>query len=145
MEQEKRFKFAAIFCSIFFVVGIIIIIIGYKLNIDYKEKSSRYIETEGTVVEYKYKNDDTKAIIVEYYVDDVKYRKASNVYTSNPKKIGSTEKIKYDPNDPQNIIFEKNSESFMLYFVGGVFSGVGAFLTIVFGILYNKSKKNIFE
>ena len=148
MENEQGFKFATIFGLIFFAIGIILLILGYKLNIDYKEKSNKYIETEGIVVDYKYgtgKSKNTKAIIVEYYVDDIKYRKTSNIYTSNPKKIGSTEIVKYDPKNPKNMIFEKDMDSFILYLIGGIFSGVGATFTIIFMILYNKSKKNIFE
>lgn len=148
MKNNYVFKYFTIFCLTFVIIGSILIIVGFNINSKYKEKSKKFEETNAVVVAYENnkssKNKGTKAIVVEYVVNDKKYRKTSSVYTSNPKKIGEIEKIKYDPTDPSDMIFEKNMETFIFYIIGGVFTIVGTFLSIVFALSYKKEiKKHI--
>ena len=145
-SKQLHPKWGILFSLIFFIIGIVILLFGYKESEKYNEKSKKYIQIDAYVVDYAYSESDegntTKAIIVEYEVDGKTYRKQSSVYTSNPKSIESVEKIKYNPENPEDIIFEKNETSFVLYLVGAVFTFVGLLLTIIFAIVTKKIDEN---
>ena len=103
-NDKKTLKYGIIGGVVSLIVGIIIILIGYKISIDNEEKSKKYTEVDATIVEYAEKTNDrgTKlyAIIVQYEVEDINYKLQSKVYNSNPKKIGEIVKVKYNPENP---------------------------------------------
>lgn len=83
----------------------------------------------------------TYAPVVEYTVDGKKFKKSSNIYSSNNDNyIGEEIEIYYDPNDPQQVYIkdENASEIFVLVFslIGGVFFIIG----VAFAIFIVKNK-----
>ena len=145
IDSKRGFKYALIATSIAFIIGVIILVLGFITGQQYNKKSKEYIETEAKVVDYAVSNNEeqknTKAIIVEYVVNDKIYRKQSSIYTSNPKPIGEIIKIKYNPDNPNKMIFPKNEIGFILYLVGGIFAFVGALLTFIFYMVYKTKYK----
>lgn len=115
---------------LFFVIGIALLIYSYSTITEYKEKDSSYIETTSVVVDYDYDSDGLQAIIVEYTVEGVVYRKTSNTYSNNPKDVGSEVSIKYNPTDPNDMIWTNDSTNVILPVCGVLFSVVGAVVLI---------------
>lgn len=125
-----------LFCLIFLVVGIGLIIYGINSNATLKEKSARFIETQAIVVDYDYNSDGLAAIVVEYEVNGNKYLKTSSSSSSSPKSIGSVVKIKYNPDNPNDMIWNSNEGIFILIFgsICAIFGGIGTFKSVQKGL-----------
>lgn len=144
-------------CSI---AGITLMAISFFSFKSYINKSNTYIETTAYVCgydlednfynkdyscdhdpdyeyDYYYYDKDKEngiAIIVEYKVGDKVYRATSNNYSSNPQSLGTPVLIKYNPDNPEDIIWESSKLSYILMGVGGI-------LFFVCGIVMSFSKK----
>ena len=127
--MKKFFSSNYFIALIAFVAGIGLLIYSFYTIRDYNEKNKKYIETESYVVDY-YEKDDAKYPIVEYNVDGKTYRNTSHVGSSFPKKIGSKVMIKYNPNNPEQIIWEKDSTNIIVPIFGIVFIICGVLLII---------------
>lgn len=93
--------------AVFFVFGLVIVGIGiYNISV-FPSKYDHYIETQGTVIGYRRNPTSRESVfvpIVEYYVDGERYTVIGEIYTSNLPKVGTTEIVKYDPNDPSEAV-----------------------------------------
>lgn len=128
---------------IFCVVGVVLLIFGINNINDYNKKNEKYIEITSRVVDYKEQYDEDEllyAIVVEYEVDGKVYRKASNTYTTNPKSEGSEVIIKYNPNNPTDIIWKNDVSNIILPIVGGLFTAIGLIAVVVSIVGLKKSK-----
>ncbi len=123
-----------LFGSIFLIIGVSLLAFSYFHIQDYQRKSQTYVSTTAYVVDYQENSsDDLVAIIVEYVVDGQTYRKTSNVYSNTPRSIGTHLSIKYDPNNPKNMIWGTDSTNIILPAVGVMFI-LGGIIIIVSGV-----------
>ena len=122
---------------VFILVGVIMSFIIFPEYSKYLEKRKTYIETVGIVVDYdemkrEYDDEGNEKIeylyapIVEYEVDGVKYTTTYSEYSSNPQKLGSTMKLRYNENNPADVIFD-NPSNYILFIILSI-------LFIVFGV-----------
>ncbi len=129
-------------------LGILLILIGistiayssYK-NLDYWKKSFTYDTIEAKVTGHKYDNKGYAAIIVEYQVGEKIYSIEDTSYKKNPIRKQSIINVKYKPENPADVIIDKDKENLapstlgLLLIIGG----------IIFNIIvskYNKYKIN---
>lgn len=119
-----------LFGFIFAVVGIGLLLFSVSTIKNYNEKNKTYTETTSVVVDYAYDDEGLEAIIVEYKVNGVSYKKQSNSYSNMPKSKGTQVKIKYNPDDPSDAIWVNDSTNIVLPLVGGVFALVGIIIVV---------------
>lgn len=116
---------ACLFGLIFVLIGIVGIAFSVKSINTYNEKKESFIETTANVVSYRYDDDGLAAIIVEYYVNEIPYQSISNSYSNMPKSIGSVVSIRYNPSNPNDMIWENDSTNIVIPIVCSVFTLVG--------------------
>ena len=136
MKQSQKILFGLIFT----IIGIAILCFASSSINTYNEKNATFTETISKVVDYKYDDDGLQAIIVEYVVNGRTYQKVSNSYSNMPKSIGAEVSIKYNPNDPQDIIWTSESANIILPIVGIAFTLIGIAI-LIYGIISGKKKK----
>lgn len=123
-----------IYVIITLLVGVGLSIFSIINIVSYSEKSKTYIETTGTVVDYKYStNDDGNRlayIIVEYKVERNSYRLTSISSSNHPKRIGTKVKVKYNPTNPSDAIFSNDKTYIILLATGLLFAGFGVYALI---------------
>lgn len=108
--------------TILIALGIGLLFYCVKSFKDYNYKKKTYIETVSYVYDYDFKNlGKEAAIIVRYEVDGITYHAVSASYSNHPEIIGTPVIIRYNPNNPQDIIWDSNPVSYVLF---GVLSGV---------------------
>lgn len=154
MKKEKRLTI--LIGLIMFVTGIAAVVLGIFLIKDKIEKDRTFISTTGIVVSYDaeggydddlydnyfYKNVEY-APIVEYVVDGEVYHTVHNVYSSTPEYfIGQKVSLKYNPNDPEDVIFKYNNAYWIILLFGVVFTGCG--ITATFSGIFKKNKTKIY-
>jgi len=120
---------------IFIIVGIITLVLSIKHIKNYIEKSQTFVEIISEVINYDYESNDTKAIIVEYTVKGKTYQNKSTTYTNIPPNIGTKMSIKYNPKNPQDIIWKLDTTNIIEPIIGILFT-----ITGIIG-LTNKIKK----
>lgn len=119
-----------VFGIIFIIIGVLLLKFSISSNKTYKEKDATFIPITSKVVSYATNSDGLQAIIVEYEVDGNKYTKQSNTYSSMPKSIGTEVGVKYNPDNPNDAIWEKDSTGTILFIVSVVFIVAGAIVII---------------
>lgn len=129
-----------LFSSIFIVVGIIMLFFSMKNIKTYNEKKATFTETTAKVIDYAHDDEGLQAIIVEYNINGIVYKKQSNVYSNMPKSIGTEVGIYYNPSNPADAIWKNDSTNIIMPLLGGVFTLIG----LIFMFFYIKeSKKNM--
>ena len=123
---------------LFLIIGVGLLVYSFYRIKDYNEKNKIFEETEARVVDHEHQDEDNYAIVVEYTVDGNTYRKTSSTSTNHPKSIGTIVKIKYNPENPEDMIWSNDSTNIIVPIVGVLFAGIG-----VYGIIYSikESKK----
>ncbi|MDD2625167.1 MAG: DUF3592 domain-containing protein [Tenericutes bacterium] len=116
------------------IMGIIFIIFGIAIILPtinhiktHRVKNSNYFETKGEIVDYTSEgSSDHYSYVVEYEVDGKTYTIVSSPIFFK-KKIGSNVGIKYNPDNPEDAIFE--NENSLITLPGGiiVFIACGAY------------------
>lgn len=117
-------------------VGMLVLMIVIVTNLRSKyEKCTA--ETTGTVVENVYHpptdNEGSGAYspVFEYTVDGRTYRKESDTGQQPPRyRVGETDTVHYDPNDPETFYVEK-SDVFVMLIMGGISAGFLMFAIII--------------
>jgi hypothetical protein len=127
--------------GISFVIGVFLLM--HAFGIIGGVNTDGFVDVKGRVVGYNTQYDDGQrldGIIAEYVVEGQKYTIESSVFSSHPKHIGEIVKIKYNPNNPVDAVFDDANENGTLLsgIIGGLFSLVGA---IMFGDYVVKSLK----
>lgn len=113
----------------FIAVGCAFIFLGYKVFMhgydhmeELKNKNSNYVDVMATIVGHNENNKRMQAVIVEYEVNGVKYKKISDVYTNNYQEVGTQVKIKYNPSNPDEVIWKDDisKNDIVIMAAGGV-------------------------
>lgn len=124
------------------LIGIALTIYSIKLVHDDKDKKVYYILTEATIVDYKkVESSDggtSYAIVAEYEVNGEKHQispRISKNMNSLPEK-GSTVQIRYNPDSPEEAIFEKDN-TWLIVLIFGIVCIVisGIFILALKGII----------
>lgn len=121
---------AILLSLIFIIVGIILLFISISFIKTYNEKNKTYIAIKSKIVDYKYNDEGLQAIVVEYAVDGQIYQKISDTYSNMPKNIGTEVLIKYNPANPQDIIWTSDNTNIILLIAGGIFFLMGLIIVI---------------
>lgn len=131
---SKNRIFVILIGLLFTGVGFYLLNLSFDMLKTYKEKDETFVAYEAVVVDYDYdESDGLAAIIVEYEVDGVIYQKTGNSYSSMPKDLGTRVGIKYDPKNPDDIIWEKDGTNILLPIISFAFFVSGVY-TVIFGI-----------
>jgi len=115
---------------LFAFIGGFMLIVSINQISDYKQKDKTFTPITATVVSYDTNSDGLQAIVVEYAVGTTIYREKSNVYSNMPKNIGTKVDIKYNPNDPKDIIWVEDSTNFILPLTSVIFIVCGFLICI---------------
>lgn len=99
--------------AIVFVLGLLFI--GIRMQYTHYKKVNKmsFVETEGTVVDYK-KNRGSRGrtfyfSVVEFFVDGKAYRTVKRGGTTHKQPIGEKEQIMYNPLDPTDSVLKKDN------------------------------------
>ena len=112
------------------IVTLICVIVSAVTLLFYFDKATdnstdNYVSTTGIVSDYAEKWDSEGyylyAIIVEYSVSGNRYYVQSNSYSSHPKSIGSSVKVRYNPLIPSEAVLESEEKSILPLIVGVAF------------------------
>ncbi len=127
---------------IFAIIGIDLLAYSVSTIKSYNEKNKTYKEITSVVVDHVQNDEGLEAIIAEYTVDGRAYRKQSNSYSNMPKSTGTKVQIKYNPNNPNDVIWLNSSTNIVLPLVGGLFALVGI-IVVISNVKKMKSEKEV--
>ena len=131
------------------IIGLILSIIAGVLISKYNKKKQTYIQTIGLVIDYDsreefYTDEDETSIyymyapIVEFMVNGKTYKAKYNVYMLNPPALGTEMPLRYNQNDPRDVVFDNDQSRIAVPVIAGIFIIVG-FISLILGNI--KSKK----
>lgn len=113
---------------IFNIVGLIMLLFGISGISEYKYKSKIYIETPATIIEHQTGNSSVDVyvdtilndkIVFRYYVNNVEYESSIKlVFNKYNIYKGMNTKIKYNPANPEDIIWAKDHSNVYLVLYG---------------------------
>ena len=150
--QQNRTKASGtvikLVAGIFYLISIALLVLMIVTVKNLRSKYEKCTEqTTGTVVENVYHpprdSDDVGAYapVFEYTVDGRTYRKESDTGQQPPKyRVGETDTVHYDPNDPDTFYIQKN-DTFVMLIMGGISAGFLVFAVIITVVGVKESKK----
>lgn len=156
IEQIKKLdlngKSGSTILWIAFIVGIILIAYNAFMLVNKLKKEVTYIQVEAEIVDYNTKRENREdnrgyeytelvyAPIYEYKVEDTTYTYTSKYYQSEYKSIGTKTLLKYNPQNPKDVIELNTSGGNLLGVIGGI---IVIIVTIVLSIvrLFKKNKE----
>ena len=115
---------------LFTFIGGFLLVFSVNQIKDYKEKDKTYKPISATVVAYDTNSDGLQAVIVEYAVGTTIYREKSDVYSNLPKQMGTKVDLKYNPNNPEEIIWVGDSTNYILPLTSVIFIVCGFLICI---------------
>ncbi len=129
-KKEKTYR-TPIYAVFFILFGATLLTISIKQINTYSYKNNNYIGTEARVIKHTYKNGKVDSSILEYVVGEDYYTTSSNNKLDCIKSYGSVVNIKYNPNNPEEIIFSDRSINIVLPIMAIVILSTGLSITIV--------------
>lgn len=117
-----------IFCMI---VGACLLGISFKEIYSYSIKSNNYDLAEAKVVKHNYENGKVSSVVLEYTVGDYTYTTSSTYSDDCIKSYGSTIYIRYNPKNPEELIFTNRGINIVIPIVAIVVLSVGIAVVIV--------------
>ena len=121
------------------IIALVLRVVAGILIYRYNKKKQTYIQTVGVVVEYdrKLENGDNGnyyyiyAPIIEFKVDGKEYQEKYNVYSMHPPKKGSKISLRYNKENPEDVVFDKDKTRVVVPICAGVFLIFGVVLIVV--------------
>lgn len=129
-KKEKTYR-TPIYAVFFILFGATLLAISIKEINTYSYKNNNYIRTEAKVIKHTYKNGKVDSSILEYVVGEDHYTTSSNNRLDCIKSYGSVVNIKYNPNNPEEIVFSDRSINIVLPITALVILSTGLSITIV--------------
>lgn len=129
-RKEKTYRMP-VFALIFIFIGAGLLIFSFKELNTYTHKNNSYTSTEARVIKHTYENGKVSSVILEYTVGDNKYTVYSNDRTDCVKSYGSIINVKYDPNNPEDVIFANRSINIVIPVAALVLLSIGLAIIIV--------------
>lgn len=120
--------------SLFTVIGFALIVWSIIKIVTRVKKKKIFSLIDGIVVDYAVSRSSdvyTYGIIVEYIVNGVSYRINPTIYTNFERTkhpIGSLVKVRYNPENPADAIFDKDGSSILVLIGGIIFIAIGLFM-----------------
>lgn len=154
MQTKKSSVIAGLIVTF---LGVVLLAWGVFSVVDHIKKSKTYISVTGVVVAFDVKGgydedlyddyfyDDLEyAPIVEYVVNQQIYEVTHDVYSSSPEYfIGQRISLKYNPQNPEDVIFKFNNGFWIMLVIGALFTGAG--VTLIITTLKKKNKSKIYN
>lgn len=132
---------------ILYIIGVLMLFVGLAVTtastiiiISFNIKQTKYIDTTAVVIKYDKKENGLRSIIVEYNIDEKYYQITSKHYSKNPEKLDTKIKIKYNPENPGEIIWIDNNRNGK-YLASGLILLAGDILIWYIINLKDKNKK----
>ena len=134
--KKNSILFDVVFSLVFLGFGIALVCVTVKFFKDYKQDKAKCTEkVKALVINYEYEppiddeDDGNYYPIIEYEYNGETYTKTLVNYSENPKR-GSFITIFINPNNPEEIFFEKNTGLYIAPICSAIFSTVGIFFTV---------------
>ena len=134
--------------AISLVVGVFLLFFGVKGSVEWNNRTKNYEETVGYYVSYriyttdKYKpvrkhtfriyNQNSYQLTYSYTVDGKEYTVSTDYGVGNLPDQGSTKKILYNPNDPEEAVVKGTNSNSIMIGVGVIFTVVPLFFIFAF-------------
>lgn len=126
-EREKRMKkregVPYLLLVAFMIAGIGLLFVGYMMHAERKEQLDRYEMTRGHITDCVGNNragaSSTFAAVHTYEVDGKEYSFQDMVYKSKKPKIGTKEKIMYNPQNPSEAFVKDSFSLYQFFFLLG--------------------------
>lgn len=131
-----------IFGIFFIALAIGLIFFSSHMLETYNEKSKTYIETTSEIVDFEYNSDDTAFPIIEYTVNGKKYRTRINTSSSTQRMFDKIQ-IKYNPNQPKDIILVNDAGNYIFFIASGILIIVGIIVIIKSVIAMRKGEEYV--
>lgn len=134
-------KAVKIVMSIFLIVGIIFVALGFFIWNDTKNFMKNAIKTEATITRinerYHGDGDSDYDVYVSYFVDGNSYNEELNTYNSSMRE-GKKITIYYNPDNPKEIM---SSDSSIIVIIFLIIGGVFVLIPLIWFIINLKNKK----
>ncbi|MCI8359808.1 MAG: DUF3592 domain-containing protein [Clostridiales bacterium] len=121
----KRNPLLPFFMAAFALVGLFITFLGAKDVYEKEIQSRRWVETAAVYTDKKpYESTEEKTTYWLYYsflANNEEYTVMTDYVTGNVPELGSWESIKYDPDNPERVVFTEQSANLPLLLGGLVF------------------------
>lgn len=140
MKNNKMVTFRIIIVLLF-IVGLAITSASSIVIFNNYRKSKIYTPITAVVVAYDKKENGLRSIIIEYNIENKYYQITSKHYSSKPEKRDSEIKIKYNPENPSEIIWIDNNHN-KKYLTSGLILVSGSILMFLVLNLLDKKKPN---
>ena len=129
--DKTKGKILVIISFTFLIAGIIMTLCSIGTIKDFFYKYNNYIEIDGKVISYIYKENIVKYVIVEYEVDGIKYTKQKDCNTLKKKRINDIVTLKYNPSNHSESILEEGDTTLVFPILGVVVLLSGIHLVII--------------
>lgn len=125
-----------------FLVGLAVTSASSIIIINHHQKSKVFTPITAKVVEHKKKENGLKAIVIEYNINEKYYRITSKNYSKKPAKVDEEINIKYNPENPGDMIWIDNNNN-KKYLSSGLILLFGSILMfVVFNFVDKKKNKS---
>ena len=118
MKVETKPSTQILLCVLVFLLGGGLLVYSIKYTKDYNYKQSTYKDVSGIVTRADTKEEDgtkTTDITVEYEVDGKVYHAYTTLSSYDVYVEGSTINFKYNPNDPEDVIWKHDTRAKILF------------------------------
>ncbi|MBQ6546918.1 MAG: DUF3592 domain-containing protein [Bacilli bacterium] len=127
-EKTRRMPTLALF---FIIIGTVLLVISFKDLSTFYHKNNSYISTEAHVIKHTYDNGKISSVILEYTVGENKYTVYSNNKTDYIKSYGSIINVKYNPKNPEDVVFPNRGFNIVIPVASLVLLSIGLAIVIV--------------
>lgn len=135
-QKSKPKSKYSLLATIFILVGLLIIAMYFKTSITHNNKCKDFIDVDSEVISHEYKDGKLVGVVLEYTVGEDTYKTVANLHEDNIKSYGTIVMLKYNPEQPDEVIVANQKVSLWLPIAGlsSLVIGVSIFIVI---LLYN--------
>lgn len=146
----------SVLVAISLIAGVFFLFFGVKGSVEWNNRTKNYKETVGYYVSYrvyttdKYKpvrkhtfriyNQNSYQLTYSYTVDGKEYTVSTDYGVGNLPNQGSTKKILYNPNDPEEAVVKGTNSNSIMIGVGVIFTVVPLFFIFAFLVIQGHIK-----
>lgn len=141
MKNNKMVTFRIIIILLF-IVGLAVTSSSLIVIFNNYQKSKIFTPINAVVVDHDKKDNGLKSIVVEYNLEEKYYRITSKHYSRKPEKIDTEIRIKYNPENPSEIIWIDNNHN-NKYFISGLILLVGSIIMFMILRLVDSKKAKL--
>lgn len=141
MKNNKMVTFRIIIVLLF-IVGLAVTSSSLIVIFNNYKKAKIFTPINAVVVDHDKKDNGLKSIIVEYNLEEKYYRITSKHYSRKPEKIDTEIKIKYNPENPSEIIWVDNNHN-NKYFISGLILLAGSIVMFMILIFVDSKKTKL--